>query len=103
MNKFATLAFFGVLAVAAPAMADTTDQDIQSDAGAIHKDNQALSNDRNSLEQNREQKALDKTNGNYGAQAKDSMDIGGDQAAIGEKKGEKNIDKKILNHDEQDQ
>ncbi len=97
-----TVALLSAFALAAPVFAQTDVKDdaqnVESDANAVNKDNSALSKDQATLQKNRDAKAADKANGNYGKQAVDSVKIGADQTAIGEKKAEKSVDKKILTH-----
>ncbi len=106
MKKLIAMTMIGALAAAAPAFADSVQdvqsdqQDVQADKGAIHKDNAAIRKDKASLANDRAAKADAKATDSYGSQAKDSVAIGADKTELSEKHTEKNVDKKILNHHE---
>lgn len=104
MKKAAVLTLAVLLGFAVPAFADTALEkadDISSDAGAIHKDNAAISHDQSNLAANRAAKARHKANGDWGNQAVDSVKIGANKSAISEKKTEKDVDHEILEHHEE--
>ena len=93
-----------LFSIAVPAVAESyvdKADDVHSDTLAIQKDNTALAYDKQNLKHNRAAKAVDKINGDSSQQAIDSAKIGANQTAIEEKKTEKNVDKRVLNHDEQ--
>jgi ribonuclease I len=102
MKKLATLALIGA-ALAVPAFAETAQEyhnNVKSDAAAIQKDDAALANQTNTLEENRAKKAMHKANGDVAGQAVDSVKIGANHVGIAAKKTEKNIDKDIKKYDE---
>jgi len=98
LSKLAAVALLGVCIAGVPAYAATED-DVQSDLAAIHKDNDALRKDREALRKDRAAKAEAKANDDNGQQAVESAKIGTVQGAIAEKQTEKNVDVNTLQQD----
>jgi len=99
MTKLLTLAALTVLATSTAAFA-VDSSDISADKGAIAKDNAAIAKQNRNIEENRAEKEAAKANDDVATQASESVQIGANKTVKTLKKGEKHVDKKVLEHDQ---